>query len=165
MLSGISQNKMSILERADRPDWSFGWTSDPNLRHNNPSLYFQTLKTSKVEKVSAWIPQSITSVSDRLSPVVLVPWCWHSLRPVFVPKPKTGNLTSEFRLLKSCPTPKNVEPLTRAIREHLSCSHIRRLLCLNVHHIRRKHWLEAPIFWKAEIFWPKSVNFNIRSTQ
>ena len=28
--------------------------------------------------------------------------------PVFVPKPKTGNLTSEFRLLKSCPTPKNV---------------------------------------------------------
>ena len=108
-----------------------------------------------MEKVSAWIPQSITSVSDRLSPVVLVPWCWHSLRPVFVPKPKTGNLTSEFRLLKSCPTPKNVEPLTRAIREHLSCGHIRRLLCLNVHHIRRKHWLEAPIFWKAEIFWPR----------
>ena len=45
----------------------------PKFAPKQPIFVLSTFKTSKVEKVRVWIPQSITSVSDRLSPVVLVP--------------------------------------------------------------------------------------------
>ena len=160
MLSGISQNKMSILERADRPDWSFSWTSHPNLHHNNPSLYFQTFKTSKVEKVRAWIPQSITSVSDRLSPVVLVPWWWHSLLGPYLfqnPKREIWHRSSDFWNL--VPHPKMSNPWhVLSVNILVAVASQWALLCLNFH-IRRKHskvW-NTNILKSQRIFWPKNV--------
>ena len=107
LAAGISQNKTSILETADRPDLSSLEQPTCFWATTTPRCTFQQSKHQKWKKVREWIPQSITQVSDRLCPVMLA-FLATASSSVFVGKPKTGNLTSKFRLLKSCPTPKNV---------------------------------------------------------
>ena len=107
LAAGISQNKTSILETADRPDLSSLEQPTCFWATTTPRCTFQQSKHQKWKKVREWIPQSITQVSDRLCPVMLA-FLATASSSVFVGKPKTGNLTSKFRLLKTCPTPKNV---------------------------------------------------------
>ena len=156
LAAGISQNKTSILETADRPDLSALEQPTCFWATTTPRCTFQQSKHQKWKKKSGngYLNRSLKYQ------IGFAQWCWHSLRPppppylLENPKREIWHRSSDFWNL--VPRPKmsaNREPLTRAIFENLS------KLLFTVENYMCNNLEFSSTSW---IFWPGS-SFNIWS--